>query len=76
LVNDDEYYCLKADIKEEMQKYGEVVQIRVPRRVDPEINEDIKPAPPGTGRVYVQFKEEEQSRRVSYICCMRRVCLH
>jgi len=63
LVNDEEYYCLKADVLEQMQTYGEVIQVSIPRRVEPDVNEDVKPAPPGTGRVYVEFKNENDARK-------------
>lgn len=63
LVSDDSYYDLLADVREEAEFYGAVREIRVPRRVEPEINEDPQPAPPGTGRIFIEFAELDSARR-------------
>lgn len=66
LVKDEEYYDLVADVREEAEFYGQVREVRVPRRVEPELNEDPMPAPPGTGRIFIEFAELESARRACF----------
>jgi hypothetical protein len=35
IVNDDEYFCLCADVKEEAMRFGDVLDVKIPRRVEP-----------------------------------------
>lgn len=66
LVKDEEYYDLLADVREEAEFFGKVREIRVPRRVEPELNEDPQPAPPGTGRIFIEYAELDSARRACH----------
>jgi hypothetical protein len=66
LVKDEEYYDLLADVREEAEFYGKVREIRVPRRVEPELNEEPMPAPPGTGRIFIEYAELESARQACF----------
>jgi len=66
LVKDEEYYDLLADVREEAEFFGKVREIRVPRRVEPELNEEPQPAPPGTGRIFIEYAELESARQACH----------
>lgn len=51
LVDDEEYEDIVEDIREESSKYGQVLEVRIPR---PSKTEEANP--PGLGKVFVSFK--------------------
>eukprot|EP01015_Nassula_variabilis_P006719 TRINITY_DN1511_c0_g2_i7.p1 TRINITY_DN1511_c0_g2~~TRINITY_DN1511_c0_g2_i7.p1 ORF type:complete len:465 (-),score=82.15 TRINITY_DN1511_c0_g2_i7:110-1504(-) len=52
---DEEYASIMEDIKEECEKYGKVLSLKIPR---PKKDEEI----PGLGKIFVEFEKLEQSK--------------
>ncbi|KAK9467823.1 hypothetical protein V1512DRAFT_222482 [Lipomyces arxii] len=59
LVDDDEYYDIKADIREECEKFGKVLDLKIPRPTS------SNRAPLGVGKIFVRFELPEGCEEAS-----------
>ncbi|KAJ8097834.1 hypothetical protein POJ06DRAFT_297029 [Lipomyces tetrasporus] len=53
LNDDDEYEDIRADVREECEKFGKIVDLKIPRPTA------SNKAPLGVGKIFVRFEEEE-----------------
>ena len=65
LVTDEEYYDVLGDVRDKVSEFGVVAELRIPRRIEPDLNEEAKPAPPGTGRIYIMYEKLEDARKAA-----------
>lgn len=61
IVDEENYRFIEKDIKSELQKYGKVVSIKIPRPANDYTPGIIQFNEPGLGKIYIEFEDEESA---------------